>query len=375
MSNRFRFFFTTMAACLGLTGCVTAGAQTSSDTTTTQRASLAVAQAAETYDASGPGAAYVISKDGVIIAAGGVGLADLEWNLKNTADTVFRLGSISKSVTAVAVLELVEDGRLDLDRAIAAYAPDLPEPMGAVTLRQLMSHRSGLAEHVWNPDILPFVWQPVTTQQMVDLQKDFPPDFPPGEKYDYVNFNYLLVAHIVERITGQTFVEFINDYFERHAMPQSHYDWHDAIIPHRAEFYDQKDGAILNSQEVDLTHVSASGALMSSAKDMARWASLLADHQLISKASLDEAWSAAALPDGTPTTYGLGFNVGEINDQEMIWHNGLTPGSQAAFGLVPDEALFVAVLSNGFYLPNATKLMEAMMTIMLTGELPLPQEE
>ena len=370
MNTSFHIASAIIAACVHLVGCVSADAPPPGGAQTAQRASLAVARAVETYDASGPGAAYVISKDGVIVAAGGVGLADLEWKLKNTADTVFRLGSISKSLTAVAVLELAEVGRLDIDLPISNYAPELPQQMGLVTLRQLMSHRSGLAEHVWNPDILPFVWQPVTTQQMIEMQKDFPADFAPGANYAYVNFNYLLAAHIVERVTGKTFVEFINGYFAKHAMTQSHYDWHDAIIPRRAEFYDKKDDVILNSQEVDLTHVSAAGALMSSANDMAHWANRLLNHQLTSEAFLEEAWTAAPLPDGTPTKYGLGFNVGEISGEEMIWHNGLTPGSQAAFGLVPNEGLFVAILSNGFYLPNSTKLMEEMMTIMLTGELP-----
>ena len=340
-----------------------------------QRALHAASRAIETYDETGPGAAYVVSKDGEILASGGVGIADMEWSLKITDETVFRLGSISKTITAVAVLQLAEQGLIDLDLAIAAYVPDLPTQMGAVTMRQLMSHRSGLAEHVWNPDILPFVWQPVTTQQMIDLQKNMPIDFKPGEQYNYVNFNYLVVAHVIEQVTGQTYVDFVNDHFAAQAMPNSHYDWHDTIIPGRAEFYDKRDGAILNSQEVDLTHVSAAGALMSSAKDMAHWAQLLVDGELISAIALREAWTAAPLPNGTSTKYGLGFNVGELAGEKLIWHNGLTPGSQSAFSIAPDQGLFVAVLSNGFYLPNSTNLIDEMMTIMITGALPEQTDE
>lgn len=350
-------------------GCATTETAQSQDALMMQRAKLAATRAIETYDETGPGAAYVISVNGEILASGGVGVADMEWGLKITDETVFRLGSISKTITAVAVLQLIEQGLIDLDQEIAAYAPDLPEQMTAVTMRQLMSHRSGLAEHVWNPDILPFVWQPVTTQQMIDLQKDKPVDFPPGEKYEYVNFNYVVVAHVIEKVTGLTFVKFINDHFAAQAMTQSHYDWHDTIIPGRAEFYDQRDGMILNSQEVDLTHVSAAGALMSSARDMAHWAQLLAGGELISEAMLKEAWTPAPLPDGTTTKYGLGFNVSELAGEKLIWHNGLTPGSQSAFDYAPNQDIFVAVLSNGFYLPNSTDLVDEMMTIMLTGEL------
>jgi len=109
---------------------------------------------------------------------------------------------------------------------------------------------------------------------------------------------------------------------------------------------------------------------MSSAMDMARWSQLLAENKLISKTALAEAWTPAPLPDGTATEYGLGFNVSELAGERLIWHNGLTPGSQSAFGYTPESGIFIAVLSNGFYLPSTTKLMEEMMTIMVTGALP-----
>ncbi len=363
-----------IALCVLLAGCVTLGPPPTNDALA-QRAKLAATRAIETYDETGPGAAYVVAKNGEILVSGGVGIADMEWGSQITDDTVFRLGSISKTITAVAVMQLVEEGLIDLDRKIAVYAPNLPQQMGAVTMRQLMSHRSGLAEHAWNPDLLPFIWQPVTTQQMIDLQKDVPIDFAPGEKYSYVNFNYVVVAHIIEHVSGKTYVDFINERFAAQEMYNSHYDWHDTIIPGRAEFYDKRDGVILNSQEVDLTHVSAAGALMSSAKDMAHWAGLLAGNELVSEAALAETRTPAPLPDGTPTKYGLGFNIGELAGEQLIWHNGLTPGSQSAFGIAPDQGLFVAVLSNGFYLPSTTTLMDEMMAIMLTGALPEAESE
>lgn len=356
--------------CSIIAGCVAAEPDAPVDSVMAQRASLAAAHAIAAYDASGPGASYVISKNENILASGGIGIADLEWGLQNTDETVFRLGSVSKTLTAVAVLQLVEKGLIDLDEMIATYVPDLPKQMGAVTMRQLMSHRSGLAEHARNPDLLPLIWQPVTTQQMIDLQKDQPIDFSPGEDYSYVNFNYVVISHVIEHVTGQTYVEFINGVFAAQEMPNSHYDWHDTIIPGRAEFYDQRDGVILNSQEVDLAHVSGAGALLSSAKDMARWAGLLISSKLISTTSLAEAWTPAPLPDGTPTEYGLGFNVTNFAGKRLVWHTGLTPGSQSAFDLAPEQGLFVAVLSNGFFLPNSGKLADEMMMIMLTGEQP-----
>jgi CubicO group peptidase (beta-lactamase class C family) len=355
-----------------LTGCVTATANSPSDYAMAQRAKMAAARVAQTYDADGPGAAYLISYEGEILVSGAVGMADLEWGIQLNDKTPLRLGSISKPITSIAVLQLAEKGVIDIDKPISAYAADLPAQMGAVTMRQLMSHRSGLTEHVFNPDILPFVWQPMTTQQIIDLQKDKPIDFPPGEKYNYVNFNYALIAHIIEQVTGRTYIDFIDsEIFAAQGMPDSHYDVHDTIMPRRPEFYDQRDGVIYNAQDVDLSHASAAGALMSSAKDMAHWAQLLVENKLVSAATLQEAWTAAPLPDGAPTKYGLGFNIGELAGERLIWHNGLSPGSQAAFSIAPDAGLFVIVLSNGFYTPNTTDMIDEMMTIMITGAMPV----
>jgi CubicO group peptidase (beta-lactamase class C family) len=359
-----------LLGCINLSGLSSNAAGAASRSVMEMRARKVTAHIANTYDKDKPGAAYIVVHKGRTLVSGAVGRANMEWDIPLTDDTVFRLGSMSKTLTAVAVLQLVEQDVIDLDVAIVTYAPDLPPQIGAVTMRQLMSHRSGLAEHAWNPALLEFIWQPMTTDKVIELQKDVAVEFPPGEKYNYVNFNYVVVANVIEKVTGRTYVEFINDWFASLNMPDSQYDWHNAIIPRRAEFYDEKDGQVQNAADIDLSHVSAAGALMSSTTDMAHWAQLLTSGKLISEAALAEAWAPAPLPDGSITKYGLGFNVAELEGRRQIWHNGLTPGSQGAFCIMPEDNLFVVILSNGFYLPNASILMDEMTTIMLTGALP-----
>lgn len=333
-----------------------------------QRASIAVDLVKNTFASNAPGAAYLISYQGKTLESGGVGKANLEWNLSNTENTVFRLGSISKPITAIAILQLAERGKLNLDQPISIYAPDLPAHMGAVSMRQILSHRSGLAEHAFDESLMPFIWQPMTTNKIIELQDGKPKDFEPGTEYAYVNFNYVIAAHIVEQITSQSFVDFANnEIFAANDMENSHYDEHDPIIPNRAEFYDQHDGVVKNSADIDMSHVSAAGALLSSATDMGHWAQYLVDGKLVSPALLAEAWTPAPLPDGSPTKYGLGFNVEEMEGERVIWHTGLTPGAQAAFDLAPDSEIFIILLSNGFHLPNTGKLVDDMMKIMLTA--------
>ena len=355
-----------------LAGCTTSAIGSNSAANLEQRAALAASLLEETYaDEKSPGAAFLISYRGQTLASGAVGYANLEWGAHLTDETSLRLGSISKPITSIAVLQLAEKGVLTIDTPISTYAPDLPAQIGAVTLRQLMSHRSGLAEHAFNPALLPFIWQPMTTDKIIDLQKEEPINFRPGEEYEYVNFNYVVVAHIIEKVTGRSYIDFINEeVFSTLGMANSHYDQNNVIIPGRAEFYDKYEGFLANTAAVDLSHVSAAGALLSSVKDMGHWAHLLNSDALVAATTLKDALTPAPLPNGTPTEYGLGFNVGDPNSQNMIWHNGLTPGAQAAMALEPEAGIFVIVLSNGFHLPNPTKIMRKMMAVMLTGEIP-----
>ncbi|MAW79921.1 MAG: hypothetical protein CMI63_06760 [Parvularcula sp.] len=336
------------------------------------RAEAAGALVVEAYDPSGPGAAYLVSKNGAVLVSGAVGYANLEWDEPMTDETPVRIGSLSKPVTAVMVLQLAEKGRLNLDRPVSVYAPELPEQFGAVTMRQLLSHRSGIADFLLDPALLEHIWLPITTDKLIDLAKDAPTAFPPGEKYEYVNFNYVIVAHVIEKITGRSYNDAVNAFFTDHNMTNSHFDAHDAIIKNRAAAYELRDSGVLNAPGLDMSHVSAAGALLSSAGDLNRWITLLTAGQFISEATLDEAWTPQPLPDGAPTSYGLGFNETMFCGVRMIWHTGLAPGGQAAFMFAPEENVFLVVLSNAYNTPNTGKLSRRMMTLMLTGDADAP---
>jgi CubicO group peptidase (beta-lactamase class C family) len=325
----------------------------------------------ETYDSYEPGVAYLISCKDEILLSGGTGKANIEWDIPISDDTVLRLGSISKPITAIAALQLVEQGKLNLDAPISTYAPDLPDHIKIISMRQLLSHRSGLAEHVFDENLIPYIWQPMTIEKIIELQDGKSKVFNPGEKYEYVNFNYVIVAHVLEAITGQNFVGFVNEnIFLANNMNSSFYEELDAIIPKRAEFYDQaKDGRVKNTAAVDLSHVSAAGAFVSTVKDMSHWVRKLIDGELINPNLLKEAWTPKPLPDGTSTEYGLGFNI-EYNEKEnLIWHTGMTPGSHAAVKLAPETGIFLIVLCNGFHLPSTGKLVDDLMMIMLKGSV------
>ncbi|MEO2177233.1 MAG: serine hydrolase domain-containing protein [bacterium] len=334
-----------------------------------QRAAKAAALVENLYEPGNPGASYLISQGGKVLASGGVGMANVEWGIAMTDTTVSRLGSMSKSLTAIAVLQLVEQGKIDLDVPISQYATELPSYMRAVSTRQLLSHRSGLPDHAFDEGLIPLIWTPMTTAEIIDFQKDKAPDFEPGTQYEYVNFNYVVIAHLIEQITGRSFIEFANEeIFRSNGMTASAYDQPTAIIPQRAESYDHRDG-VKHSADLDLSHVSAAGALLSSSSEMAHWFNRLVDGDIVSAETLQIAWTPEPLPDETATQYGLGFNISEIEGERYIWHTGLTPGAQGAFGYLPDSELFVIVLSNEFTWPAPTgALVDDMIKVMLGKE-------
>ncbi len=336
-----------------------------------ERAKIAEDLILETYDIYEPGVAYLISCKDEIILSGGIGKANIEWDIPISDDTVLRLGSISKPITAIAALQLVEQGKLDLDAPISTYAPDLPDHIKIISMRQLLSHRSGLAEHVFDKNLIPYIWQPMTIEKIIELQDGKSKVFNPGEKYEYVNFNYVIVAHVLEAITGQNFVKFVNEnIFLANNMNSSFYEELDVILPRRSEFYDQaEDGRLKNTAAIDLSHVSAAGAFVSTVKDMSQWVRKLISGELINPKLLEEAWTPKPLPDGTSTEYGLGFNIEYNKKENMIWHTGMTPGSHAAFKLAPESGIFLIVLSNGFHLPSTGKLVDELMMIMLKGSV------
>ena len=318
-------------------------------------------------DGDVPGASVLVTCNGQTVFSYNAGMANIEWRQPISGDTSFRLGSISKPLTTVAILQLAEQGKVDIDQPVSAYVPLLPDYMKPVTVRRLMNHTSGLPDILLTPALVPFARDWVSIHQVIGMQANTPPRSAPGERYEYSNFNYVLLAALIESVTGSRYSDYMDEaVFGELGMTRSHYDRRRAILPERAQGYELSQfGTLLHSENVDASHASAAGALLSSANDLARWLQMLADGQLLEAATRDDAWSPQATSGGEPTNYGLGFNTTIENGRRVIWHNGLASGFQAAFSIYPDHGLIVVVLSNGFHLPNTTASMDQVAAILL----------
>lgn len=310
---------------------------------------------ANAYGSDGPGGAIIAVRNGEVLVAEGFGSADLEWQEPMSADTALRIGSLTKSFTAIVVLRMAERSEVSLDRSVGDYVSDLPPQFAAPTIRQLLSHTSGLPDHFYNPQISAIARNPTTARQIIEIMAQTQPLAAPGETWSYGNFNYVLLGLLIEQISGRPYADVIRtEIFEPLSMTNSHYDDPSNVIARRAQGYDTDGDDPINTPAFHPSLAFAAGAMLSSANDLGRWGLALRAHTLLTPQMAEEAFTPATLRDGSTTEYGLGFNIGTFRGQRVIWHSGSTNGFNATYFHALESDAFVAVLSNGFYLPNTT---------------------
>lgn len=325
------------------------------------------------YGGDEPGAAMMVLDGDRLVLLSAAGLADVEWGVPVTADTSFRIGSITKPITALAILQRAADGVLDLDRPVGSYLPGLDETLGRPTLAELMSHTSGLPDHFRLPDTPSIMRNPTTPDEIIGRMRGAEPMFEPGQAWSYSNFNYVLLGRVLEVTDpqGRAYGDIIeDDIFAPLGMTDSHYDRQSRILPRRARGYDHDGESVLNTVTFDPSHAYAAGALTISAADMVRLTRALMNNTLLPPAWQSRAWQEVIGPDGEGFGYGLGFNVGTLMGERGIWHNGSINGFQAAWLILPDSDRAVAVLSNGYYRPNTTAMARRALAVLADNPIP-----
>jgi CubicO group peptidase (beta-lactamase class C family) len=291
-----------------------------------------------------PGAAVAVIKNGRIVRAEGYGLASVEFNIPANRETVFEIGSISKQMTAAAVLLLVEEGKINVDEKISKYLPNTPESWKNVSVRNLLTHTSGIKSY--------------TALGGFELSKrysrdDFiktlgvqPLDFETGTRYSYSNSGYNLLGFIIETVSGKSYWEFMRErIFKPLGMNQTADRDPKFIIKNRATGYEWENGALIG-RDYDLTDVFSAGAIVSTVTDLAKWDAAWRGDTLLKKTSKTLAWTPVLLNDGTPYPYGFGWRFSEIRGHRLIAHSGQTAGFGASISRFVDDDLTVIALTN-----------------------------
>jgi CubicO group peptidase (beta-lactamase class C family) len=301
----------------------------------------------EVYPPGEPGAAAIVVKEGQVVYRQAFGLANLELGVPMRADYLFRIGSITKQFTAVAILILVGESKLALDDDISKFLPDYPTHGHRITVEHLLTHTSGIMSYTSRTDFREIWRKDVTVPELIGLFRDLPMEFAPGERYSYSNSGYVLLGAIVEAVSGQSYAEFLE---QRIFLPinlvHTTYDRTERIVPRRAAGYDKGPDGWQNAAFISMTQPHAAGGLMSTVDDLATWdAALYTDH-LVAPSLLNRAWTPYRLNDGSSTGYGYGWGIGSYAVHRLIQHGGGIPGFITQALRLPDDRVFVAVLTN-----------------------------
>ncbi len=284
-----------------------------------------------------------------VILANGYGYADIENGVPATAETVYRIGSITKQFTSTAIMQLVENGDINLDDEITKFLPGYPTQGHRVTIHHLLTHTSGIKSYTGlNRDNFSQAFRlDLTHDELLDMFKDEPFDFAPGEQWRYNNSGYYLLGVIIESVTGQSYADYLDEHiYGPLEMDASSYCGEKEIIPNRAEGYERSDGRLLNDDPLSMNIPGAAGALCSSVTDLLKWQRAMNARRLVSQESHDLMTTPARLNNDSATTYGYGLAIRETDGQRQIVHGGGINGFVTVLAYYPEEDLTVVVLSN-----------------------------
>ncbi|HXN18849.1 MAG TPA: serine hydrolase domain-containing protein [Candidatus Binatus sp.] len=300
-----------------------------------------------------PGLALAIVRDGKIVKSQGYGLANIELDVAVKPETIFQTGSVGKQFTATAVMMLVEEGKIHLDYPIGKYLPDSPASWNNVTVRNLLTHTSGVPDY--ESDSLAkkgaaFInlRNDYTEDELFAKFSGLPLDFPPGSKWSYSNSGYVLLGILIHKVAGQFYGDLLQErIFQPLGMTSTRIISEADIIPNRAAGYRLVNGEIKNQEWVSpMLNTTADGALYTSVLDMAKWDAALYTEKLLKKGSLDQMWSAVRLNDGKTAPYGFGWDVTQVNGHRLIEHGGAWQGFTTQISRYVDDRFTVIVLTN-----------------------------
>lgn len=288
-----------------------------------------------------------VAQGDAILCVKGFGLASVELNVPATADTVYRIGSITKEFTAAAILLLVEEGRISLDDPLTKFLPDYPQLEGTVTIRQLLHHTSGIRDFTRLPAYRPEMRIDVTPDEVLARFQDLPLNFSPGEEYRYCNSGFFLLGLIVEKASGKPFDDFVQQrLFRKLGLAHTYCDANSRVIPHRAAGYSRWSGVLRNAQYISLKQTVGAGNMSSTVGDLLLWQRGLFSHRLLRNESSRMMMTRGELANGKLINYGLGVVVRKIDGHASFRHGGGIPGFRADVAYYPESEITIAVLAN-----------------------------
>jgi len=299
----------------------------------------------EKFQANNTGAVFLVSKDGVPIYRKAFGKSNLELEVDMKPSNVFQIGSMTKQFTSVSILMLHEQGKLNVNDKITKYLPDYPNGKN-ITLHHLLTHTSGIKDYTKMKSIRPLAKKDFSPKELIDFFKNAPVDFSPGEKFKYNNSGYIILGHIIELASGDTYENFVEkQIFEAAKMKDSRYANDSEVIKNRAYGYHNR-GKFTNRFMLSLTIPYAGGSLMSTADDMLKWQEAINDNKLLKNSTIEKAFTKHTLNNGEQLTYGYGWHLKDLAGVPTREHGGSVFGFKSMGVYVPSLDVYVLGLTN-----------------------------
>jgi D-alanyl-D-alanine carboxypeptidase len=284
----------------------------------------------------------LLAREGKPLYRKSYGMANIEWDIANTPDTKFRLGSITKQFTSALILQLAQQGKLSLDDSIRKYYTAAPESWQPVTLHHLLSHQSGIPSYTDIPAFFDkMAGQARTPAEIIQLTQDQPLQFDPGTKYRYDNTGYVLLGYVIEKVTGKTYEQQLHQaLLDPLGMKDTGFDHYTATLRHRAEGYQYEKGVLSRAQFLDMSLPYSAGSLYSTVDDLLKWDQALYGTQVLSAASKEKMWTP------NRSDYGYGWAITKRFDERAVEHGGGINGFNTMIIRIPEKKLVAIVLAN-----------------------------
>lgn len=303
--------------------------------------------------------AILVSNQGKVVYKKGFGYANMEWAISNDLDTKFRIGSVTKQFTAMLIMQLAAEEKLDIQATISTYLPEYPKANGErITIHQLLTHSSGIPNNYGSSKQrkdIPGKTIPdnYTPEDLVAAFSGLPLEFTPGEKFSYCNAGYTVLGLIIEKLTGQSYEEALKvRIFNPLGMKNSGFDKHRALIKNKASGHFRSWGVFYNANYVDMSRVYAAGGLYSTIEDLYRWNQALYTEKVLPKSYMDLIFTSHIADDGYGGFYGYGWNMvgkpmGNSGEKiPVIVHDGVIDGFCAIITRIPSTQSSIILLSN-----------------------------
>ena len=297
------------------------------------------------YEAHQPGGVVLVMKGGKVCFRKAYGLASVELNVPMQPDCIFRIGSITKQITAAAVLTLVEDGQVELKAPIGQYLEEVPKAWGTVTIEQLLNHTGGIPNHTEVAVYKAHMREDLTPGELLRTYvASLPLDFEPGTAYRYSNTGYILLGMLIEKVSAQPYPAFLQArFFDPLGLKHIRYGSETELIPGMVPGY-TKGPKPCSYRSTSQTF--ASGGLMATADDVARWLQLLYEGKVLTPKSLTQMLAPTRLKNGQEVGYGFGIGFRPIGKARLAGHAGGVPGYKSWAEADPTTRTLIVILNN-----------------------------